>query len=234
MRNETSRGRRTATRQRAESRWGTTFAEFHARLGGVPLDRLLMKPPPGTATEADLLAAWQTPPHHRCELVDGALIEKFGSLWGAIAVGVLCHRLGTWADETDAGVALMGNFPYRLASGLIRLPSFSFTPWERFPNEELPDEEVGSFVPTLVVELPNTTNTAAEIDRKVTEYFEWGVRLVWVVSMTAQTAKVYTSPKRFKELDAKGTLDGGKVLPGFKLPLPDLFAATRPRKKKPR
>ena len=45
---------------------------------------------------------------------------------------------------------------------------------------------------------------------------------------------MYTSAKRGKELDETGTLDGGRVLPGFKLPLADLFAATRRRKKKPR
>jgi hypothetical protein len=45
---------------------------------------------------------------------------------------------------------------------------------------------------------------------------------------------VYTSAKKFKELNEKGLLDGGKVLPGFKLPLADLFASTKRRKKKPR
>ena len=59
-------------------------------------------------------------------------------------------------------------------------------------------------------------------------------KLFWVIDPRAKTAKVYTSAKRFKELDAAGTLDGGKVLPGFKLPLADLFAATRRRKKKSR
>jgi Uma2 family endonuclease len=98
----------------------------------------------------------------------------------------------------------------------------------------LPDEKVASFVPALVVEFLNRWRTVPEIDRRIPEYFEAGVLLAWVIDPDTKTAKVYTSPKRFKELDATGTLDGGKVLPGFKLPLADLFAATRRRKKKSR
>src|SRR5688500_15670132 len=121
-----------------------SFAEFHAKLGTIPLDRILMLPPPGTATEADLLAAWIGPNHYRCELVDGTLINKYGSFFGSVLVGELCGEIGNSVHETDAGVALMGNLPFRLRPGLIRLPSFTFTPWERIPNEELPDEEIAS------------------------------------------------------------------------------------------
>ena len=51
-----------------------------------------------------------------------------------------------------------------------------------------------------------------------------------------QTTNLLLCPsktKKFKELDESGTLDGGRVLPGFKLKLTDLFTSTKPRKKKP-
>jgi Uma2 family endonuclease len=211
-----------------------TFAEFHARLGGIPLDRIWMKPPPGTATEADLLKAWTTPPHHRPELVDGTLVEKFGSFLGSVIVGALIGHIGNFVEERELGVCLMGNMPFRLRPDLIRIPSFSFTPWERFPNEELPDEEIGSTIPALVIEVPNATNTEAELERKAREYIAVGCKLAWVIDPRQKTAKVYTSAKKFKELGKNDTLDGGKVLPGFKLKLADLFASTKRRKKKPR
>jgi Uma2 family endonuclease len=193
-----------------------------------------MVPAPGTATEADLLTVWTTPPHYRPELVDGTLVEKFGSFWGGVIVGALIRSVDQFVEEHELGVCLMGNLPFRLRPDLIRIPSFTFTPWERFPDEELPDEEIASFVPALVVEIPNATNTAAELTRKIQEYFAAGCKLAWVINPPTKTAKVYTSAKKFKELDAKGTLAGGKVLPGFALPLADLFATTKRRKKKPR
>jgi Uma2 family endonuclease len=70
------------------------------------------------------------------------------------------------------------------------------------------------------------------MDRTLREFFEAGSQLAWIIDPRTQTAKVYSSAKRFKPLDARGILDGGKVLPGFKLPLAELFAATKRRRKK--
>ena len=196
-----------------------------------------MNPPPGTATEEDLIAAWEGPEKHWCELVDGTLIHRRGTFLGSVLLGRLIGELGKFVSDHEAGVLLSGSAPIRLRPGLIRCPSLSFTPWGRVPREEVPDEKVASFVPELVVEMLNEWYTAAEIDRKLADYFEAGVKRAWVIDPTplkGQTARVYTSAKRFKELDKAGTLDGGRVLPGFKLPLADLFAAARRRKRKPR
>ncbi len=59
--------------------------------------------------------------------------------------------------------------------------------------------------------------------RKRREYFEAGVRLVWEVDPGARTVAVFDAPEHSTMLDASKTLDGGDVLPGFALPLADLF-----------
>jgi hypothetical protein len=46
--------------------------------------------------------------------------------------------------------------------------------------------------------------------------------------------ETFADAAKSKELGPDGVLDGGRVLPGFKLRLTDLFAATKRRKKKPR
>ncbi len=89
-------------------------------------------------------------------------------------------------------------------------------------------------IPTLAVEVLSKSNTKAEIDRKLRDFFSAGVKLAWVIDPKARTTKVHTSAARFKELGPDGVLDGGRVLPGFKLALADLFAATKRRKKKSR
>lgn len=211
-----------------------SLAEFHERLGGVPLDRIIMRPAPGTATEEDLIAAWEGSERRRCELIDGTLIERFGTLHGAVLVATLIRKVWEKAEEGDVGVVLPGSVPYRLRPGQIRCPSMSYVPWETFPGDELPDEKVSSFIPALAVDFLNRWVTQREIDRKRSEYFEAGVRLVWVIDPKNRTAKVHTSTTKFRELGPDGVLDGGRVLPGFKLALADLFAATKRRKKKSR
>jgi hypothetical protein len=60
--------------------------------------------------------------------------------------------------------------------------------------------------------------------RKRREYFRAGCRLVWVVYPKTKTIEVYTSPTDFTTLDINDTLDGGEVLPGFKVPVRIIFA----------
>jgi Uma2 family endonuclease len=138
------------------------------------------------------------------------------------------------AESTDSGVVLGADGHLRLGEGQLRAPDVSYIPWSEFPNGELPDEAYWPVAPALAVEVLSPTNTTAEIDRKLSELFAAGCKLAWVINPPTKTAKVYTSAKKFKELAETDTLDGGKVLPGFRIKLSDLFASTRRRKKKPR
>lgn len=205
-----------------------TFADFHAWLGGIPLDRIRMTPTPGTATEADLISAWTTPPYRCPELVGGTLVEKISSF----STAAILQNVGPFVKTHDLGVCLHGCKPFRLRSNLIRIPSFTFTPWQRLPNQQLPNEEIASFVPALVVEVSNASNTAAELERKVREYFSVGCNLTWIIDPRARTARVYTTAKQFSDLDENDTLDGGKVLPGFQLKLADLFVSVKRRRQR--
>jgi Uma2 family endonuclease len=90
----------------------------------------------------------------------------------------------------------------------------------------------------LAVEILSPSNTTREMRLKVREYFESGVRLVWIIDPVKRTAEVYSAPEVKRSLTESGTLDGGDVLPGFRLPLAKLFerlakpAAKKTRKKK--
>jgi len=58
---------------------------------------------------------------------------------------------------------------------------------------------------------------------KIAEYFEAGVRLVWVVYPRRRLVHVHEPPDAVRAVGPTGTLDGGNVLPGLKLLLQDLF-----------
>lgn len=59
--------------------------------------------------------------------------------------------------------------------------------------------------------------------RKVACCFEAGVRLVWYIDPTTRTATYYTAADKMTRVLQSGDLDGGDVLPGFKLSLTWLF-----------
>ena len=87
-------------------------------------------------------------------------------------------------------------------------------------------------MPDLAAEVLSGGNTKREMDRKLGEYFEAGVRLVWLIDPKSRTVDAYTSPTEFRRYRNGQTLDGGSVLPGFKLALRPFFARTTRRKAK--
>ena len=100
----------------------------------------------------------------------------------------------------------------------------SFIAAKHLPGGELPDEAIASIAPDLAVEVISKSNTRKEIDRKLREYFASGTRLAWVVKPRTRAVEVYTSGTEKKVLSGRQSLDGGDVLPGFRLPLSRLFA----------
>ena len=60
--------------------------------------------------------------------------------------------------------------------------------------------------------------------RKRDEYFRAGVRLVWMVDRFARTITTYTAVDQLRVLTEGDVLDGGAVLPGFAVPVRDVFA----------
>jgi Uma2 family endonuclease len=223
-----------ATATAAVPRRPDTFADLLHLLGDVPLERIRAWPAPGTATEKDVVAARESAERRLCELVNGVLVEKaMGSKESFLAV-MLAHLLFSFLDEKDLGVVLGADGALRLRLGLVRIPDVSFTPWSRMPKGELPDEPIATLVPTLAVEVLSESNTKNEMAQKLRDYFEAGVRLVWYIEPETETATVYTSPTKARPLGKDGVLEGGKVLPGFSLPLKDLFARAIRKQRKAR
>ena len=116
----------------------------------------------------------------------------------------------------------------RLFQGLVRIPDVAFASWDRFPNRKRPKEPIPELAPDLVVEVLSKSNSKAEMNRKLGEYFAAGVRLVWMVDPRKRTARVYTAVDQWVLIKEGQSLDGGAVLPGFVLPLDELFASDEP------
>lgn len=208
-----------------------TLAGLLEQLGGIPAHRVLLTPPPGTATEDDVASALALPRKRVCELIDGVLVEKAMSTREAYLASYLLRRLAEFVEEHDLGLVLPGDAPTRLWPGRVRIPDVYYIPWERLPGERLPNEPIASLAPELAAEVLTPNNTEAEMDKKLRDYFKVGCKLAWIIDPATKSAKVHTSPKRLKELNETDILDGGKVLPGFKLPLAELFSSGERRKK---
>jgi Uma2 family endonuclease len=205
-----------------------TTRELFERLGDVPLFRVCIDPEPGKATEADLLEI-RARTKRLFELVDGILVEKAMGLPASFLAAVLIRLLGNWVSPRNLGAILAPDGMLRLRPGLVRIPDVSFIPWDRFPGRQIDlNVPIPALFPDLAIEVLSPSNTPSEMAVKRQEYFTAGTRLVWIVDPGARTVEVFTSPTASTLLHEADTLDGGAVLPGFSLPLAQLFAELDP------
>jgi Uma2 family endonuclease len=201
----------------------TTVADLLNRLGGISPRRVRFTPVPGTATEKDLLAAADHE-DRLFELVDGTLVEKAVGLRESFLTFALGRILGTFVKAHKLGLLTGPDGALRLFRGIVRAPDIAFVSWKKLPNRKVPSEPIPHLAPDLAIEVLSKGNTKKEMARKRREYFKAGVQLVWEIDPVKRQAVVYTSPKEGKVIDEGQALTGDDVLPGFSLPLADLFA----------
>jgi Uma2 family endonuclease len=200
-----------------------TLADLLRQLGNVPTKRILWRPRPGTATEKDLLRYLDAADKRLVELIDGVLVEKTLGHQEAHLGGVVLQYFNNYLDDHDLGVAYGADAPFRILPEQVRLPDACFVSWKTLGGA-LPKEPIASVAPELTVEVLSKSNTKGEMNRKRREYFLAGVRELWIIDPKTQTAEIYTSPDEKRHLGQDDSLDGGKLLPGFSLPLKKLFA----------
>jgi Uma2 family endonuclease len=204
-----------------------TVADLMKRFGPMLLSRIRFTPPAGTATEQDVLDLLEHG-NQLYELVDGVLVGKaMGFRESCLAIALTAFLKG-FAMQSRLGTVSGADGLMRLAPGLVRIPDVAFIRWEQFPNRQIPRTPIPNLAPDLAVEVLSPSNTEEEMDRKRQDYFGAGCKLVWLVDPDARTVTVFTGPDQSAVLREDQALDGGTVLPGFSLPLRQLFAELDP------
>jgi Uma2 family endonuclease len=185
--------------------------------------------PPGAAAArpmtAEELLRLPTGMGERYELVSGELkiMSPASSRHGRVAL-----RIGSLLEQAVRSGHLGATFGAETGFVLsrnpdtVRAPDAAFVAAARLPAGELPD---GYFrgAPDLAVEVISPSEAAADINRKVTEYFEAGARLVWVVYPDTRQVVVFRSARESVALSSGDTLDGGELVPGFACRVGELF-----------
>ncbi len=201
-----------------------TAVDIIDRLGDVPLYRVRTKPAPGTATEDDLLQVNDRVEKGAiCELIDGTLVEKDMGAYESYLASALANLISNFASPRKLGVVLGESGPYRLPSVGVRVPDVSFVSSSRFSAAQLRREAVLTLAPDLAVEVVSRGNTMQELDRKLRDYFDAGVLLVWYIYPAERLVHVFTSKSDCRVLTDKDTLEGGLVLPGFQHSVAKLY-----------
>jgi Uma2 family endonuclease len=200
-----------------------TASEVIARFGDIPIARLRTSPPPGEATETDVIELHDR--HDRLfELIDGTLVEKaMGWQESELAI-VIARLLGNFVAAHRLGKVFGSDGMFRLEPKQIRIPDVAYVSKQRFAGRTLKRGAFWELGCDLAVEVISPSNTKREMERKLRDYFGAGVKAVWLVYPKTREVAVYSSATEFVTLGGDDLLDGGAVLPGFSVPVSRIFA----------
>jgi Uma2 family endonuclease len=160
------------------------------------------------------------------EIIDGVRVEipPMSADSQVVASRLAWHLTSHGISENIGEAFTEVLFKLPLKKDRNRKPDVSFVPYSRWAkNRPIPSTNAWDVLPDLCVEVVSPHDWADEIMDKVREYFEAGVRLVWVVYPRHQLVIVHESLTSVRGLNRSDTLDGGVVLPQFRLPLAELF-----------
>lgn len=196
-------------------------SDLLAPFADYPLDRIRITTDLGRAgrRDIDLFCAQKV----ACEIVDGVVIDHAGSLTVVPVELRLTQALDRDAERDDHGFVLSRHTAVVTARDSIRVPMVAFFR-RRGPA---PPGGPTDIVPDFVADVVCPTNTPTELFDNRWDYFAAGVSLFWYVHPKQRTVEVYTAVDQLTTLTEADTLDGGAVLPGFTLPVADLFSAAR-------
>lgn len=158
------------------------------------------------------------------ELLHGEIVmSPAGSEHGIIAVA-LCAELRAHARRHKLGAVFDSSTGFRLTRDDVLSPDAAFVGQARLAALSRAPRGFFPGAPDLVVEVLSPSDTHGYIQEKMARYFAAGARLAWAVNPAARNALVYRAPEPARLLLPADSLDGEDVLPGFRLPLAELFA----------
>lgn len=161
----------------------------------------------------------------RHELVDGEVLvtPPPGEEHGAVAAEILVS-LGSHVRARDLGRVYAAETGFRITSApdTVLAPDAAFVSRERVERTAI-GKGYRAGAPDLVVEVVSPSDSFAEVEAKVTRWLGAGCRMVIVINPARRAATVYRSRADIALLTEGDVLDGGEVVPGWTLPLRELF-----------
>jgi Uma2 family endonuclease len=136
----------------------------------------------------------------------------------------LAMQVGIWAKQDGTGRTFGPTAGFTLPNGAIRAPDVSWIPLSKW--EALNAEERYGFAktcPDFVIELRSSSDSLAEVQRKMAEYMENGARLGWLIDPQNRRVHLYRPGQPIEILEGPTAVSGDPVLPGFTLDLSPIW-----------
>jgi Uma2 family endonuclease len=185
----------------------------------VPKPRLM------TADEFERFISQPENAERRWEFIDGEVSEVPSNAYSSAIGALIIAALVAFVKPRGLGTVTGEAAGYKFA-GINISPDVAYVSRQKQKTPPI-DEQYNPIAPDLIVEVLSPSN---KTDRKLQEEMERKIRacteanvLLWVVDYDPQLVTVYAPGQPIRKQDINDTLTGGDVLPGFTLPIRDIF-----------
>jgi Uma2 family endonuclease len=138
--------------------------------------------------------------------------------WIGALISFFVRPLGLgWVTGADGTYILLDD------PQTIVVPDAAFIRWDNIPSRQVPDGYI-PVPPDLAVEVVSPSDEPGDVAKKRELYRRAGVPLVWWVYPERRAVAVYRDGELAAEPGEGDELDGGDVLPGFRLPVAEIVA----------
>ena len=128
--------------------------------------------------------------------------------------------LVVWSRQDGSGITFDSNGGFTLPNGAIRAPDASWVLLSRWEALTVAERSGYAHIcPDFVIELRSPSDRLSDVQEKMAEYLENGIRLGWLIDPQSRRVHVYRPGQTVEILEEPETVSGDPVLPGFVLDL---------------
>jgi Uma2 family endonuclease len=130
-------------------------------------------------------------------------------------------NLMIWNRQTKLGKVFSSSTVFTLPNGGKRSPDVAWIANERWDSLTIKEKEkFAKICPDFVIELRSRTDSLSQLQEKMQEYLNSGLRLGWLIDPQNQQVEIYRQNQSVEIVSLPTSLSGENVLPGFILELP--------------
>jgi Uma2 family endonuclease len=160
------------------------------------------------------------------ELVDGELREILVSTESSRVSGRIFYRLENYCENQRPGWVFPEGTQFRCFPGeekRTRRSDTAYIALDRMPPATYVREGYCTTVPDIVAEVISPHDVADDVEGKLKDWIEAGVKLVWIIGIPTRTVRCHRSDGAVQYLHESDALTAPDLLPGFSCPIADLF-----------
>lgn len=136
----------------------------------------------------------------------------------------LLFQVELWNSRANLGVTFDSSTGFKLSNGAVRSPDVTWIAIERWNELTLQQQDKFAPIdPDFVIELVSLTDDWRELQAKMQEYMDCGVKLGWLINPEDKQVEIYRNGQAREATINPQTLSGENILPGLTVNLIDIF-----------